>query len=118
MVIILTKKSIWSWRFNFYKLLSSYYLIMDDILAEINNMYDELVILENKEYEIKLKNIQNIKKIKEKDMVLFIILIQIVVSFDPGMFGIIHGKLNPHSIYLMYVFCFVYEQLEKRIPYF
>ena len=24
---------------------------MDDILAEINNMYDELVILENKEYE-------------------------------------------------------------------
>tara|TARA_B100000029_G_C16832722_1_gene688603 strand:- start:184 stop:459 length:276 start_codon:yes stop_codon:yes gene_type:complete len=91
---------------------------MDDILAEINNMYDELVILENKEYEIKLKNIQNIKKIKQKDIVLYIILAQLVVSFDPGMFGIIHGKLNSHSLYLMYVFCFVYKQLEKRIPYF
>ena len=91
---------------------------MDDLLAEINTLYDELVILENKEYEVKLNNINDIKKIKHKDMVLYIILTQLVVSFDPGINGIMNGKLNSHSLYLMYVFSFVYEQLEKRIPYF
>ena len=90
---------------------------MDDLLAEINTLYDELVILENKEYEVKLNNINDIKKIKPKDMVLYIILTQLVVSFDPGINGIMNGKLNSHSLYLMYVFSFVYEQLKKRIPY-
>lgn len=90
---------------------------MDDLLAEINTLYDELVILENKEYEVKLNNIKDIKKIKPKDMVLYIILTQLVVSFDPGINGIINGKLNSHSLYLMYVFSFVYEQLKKRVPY-
>jgi|AP46_1055502.scaffolds.fasta_scaffold59342_2 hypothetical protein len=90
---------------------------MDDLLAEINTLYDELVILENKEYEVKLNNINDIKKIKPKDMVLYIILTQLVVSFDPGINGIMNGKLNSHSLYLMYVFSFVYEQLKKRVPY-
>ncbi len=90
---------------------------MDDLLAEINTLYDELVILENKEYEVKLNNIKDIKKIKPKDMVLYIILTQLVVSFDPGINGIMNGKLNSHSLYLMYVFSFVYEQLKKRVPY-
>ena len=90
---------------------------MDDLLAEINTLYDELVILENKEYEVKLNNISDIKKIKPKDMVLYIILTQLVVSFDPGINGIMNGKLNSHSLYLMYVFSFVYEQLKKRVPY-
>ena len=90
---------------------------MDDLLAEINTLYDELVILDNKEYEVKLNNINDIKKIKPKDMVLYIILTQLVVSFDPGINGIMNGKLNSHSLYLMYVFSFVYEQLKKRVPY-
>lgn len=90
---------------------------MDDLLAEINTLYDELVILENKEYEVKLNNIKDIKKIKPKDMVLYIILTQLVVSFDPGINGIMNGKLNSHSLYLMYVFSFVYEQFKKRVPY-
>ena len=90
---------------------------MDDLLAEINTLYDELVILENKEYEVKLNNINDIKKIKQKDIVLYIILTQLVVSFDSGINGIMNGKLNSHSLYLMYVFSFVYEQLKKRVPY-
>ena len=90
---------------------------MDDLLAEINTLYDDLVILENKEYEVKLNNIKDIKKIKPKDMVLYIILTQLVVSFDPGINGIMNGKLNSHSLYLMYVFSFIYEQLKKRVPY-
>ena len=72
---------------------------MDDLLAEINTLYDELVILENKEYEVKLNNINDIKKIKPKDMVLYIILTQLVVSVDPGINGIMNGKLNSHSLY-------------------
>jgi hypothetical protein len=82
---------------------------MDDILAEIDSMYNELIHLEN-------KNIA--QKINPKELALFIILSQIIISWEPGIYGIIHGKMNSHTLYLIYVFCFIYEQLEKRIPYF
>jgi len=82
---------------------------MDDILAEIDSMYNELIRLEN-------KNIA--PKINPKELALFIILSQIIISLEPGIYGIIHGKMNSHTLYLIFVFCFIYEQLEKRIPYF
>tara|TARA_Y100001970_G_C14132843_1_gene802675 strand:- start:245 stop:493 length:249 start_codon:yes stop_codon:yes gene_type:complete len=82
---------------------------MDDILAEIDSMYNELIHLEN-------KNIA--QKINPKELALFIILSQIIISWEPGIYGIIHGKMNSHTLYLIFVFCFIYEQLEKRIPYF
>ena len=82
---------------------------MDDILAEIDSMYNELIRLEN-------KNIA--QKINPKELALFIILSQIIISLEPGIYGIIHGKMNSHTLYLIFVFCFIYEQLEKRIPYF
>ena len=82
---------------------------MDDILAEIDSMYNELIHLEN-------KNIA--QKINPKELALFIILSQIIISLEPGIYGIIHGKMNSHTLYLIFVFCFIYEQLEKRIPYF
>ena len=82
---------------------------MDDILAEIDSMYNELIRLEN-------KNIA--QKINPKELALFIILSQIIISWEPGIYGIIHGKMNSHTLYLIFVFCFIYEQLEKRIPYF
>tara|TARA_B100000959_G_C14928097_1_gene602360 strand:- start:556 stop:804 length:249 start_codon:yes stop_codon:yes gene_type:complete len=82
---------------------------MDDILAEIDSMYNELIRLEN-------KNIA--QKINPKELALFIILSQIIISLEPGIDGIIHGKMNSHTLYLIFVFCFIYEQLEKRIPYF
>ena len=82
---------------------------MDDILAEIDSMYNELIHLEN-------KNIA--QKINPKELALFIILSQIIISWEPGIYGIIHRKMNSHTLYLIFVFCFIYEQLEKRIPYF
>ena len=95
--------------FKISKIIQFYYLRMDDILAEIDSMYNELIHLEN-------KNIA--QKINPKELALFIILSQIIISWEPGIYGIIHGKMNSHTLYLIFVFCFIYEQLEKRIPYF